>query len=952
VANNKISVLIDVTVDKANTALSSFKTSLAGADGAVGKFKAGAASIATSLKANFIPVAAVAGAAALKIGADAISAASDLNESANAVDVSFGRWSDAVHQMGSDSVDAFGLSERAFNDAAVSLAGFATAATASGGDVSATLQTLMTRATDFGSALGITTEEAIRVFSSTLAGEMEPIKKFGITMNAAEIGAYAVAEGMVKSAKEMTENDKVAARLGLTLEKTAKFQDDWANTSDELAGSQKKLRGEIEDLQAKLGETLLPVVTDVVNELVDGVDAANSFGDALGNIPLIDLPDLPNIGGWLRNIADATPFGAIFEFGNKAVRSLDDIGDFVSSNGRKFTNWLGVTHDEVDRGTRTYATYNAELMASVNTYDTATTMQREFGRALARGNVGLSDAAAAQDGYREAVGEARDATREQTDAVDALRRAHQDLAGDTLSTLEAEIAFREQVAESTEVLGDKNTTMDQAATAMIDVVRGAEDVAGAMLDEKNATMDTRAGMDLYNTSMLTQASMLEGPLQDAILRHVANMNGIPDEKISEILLDANPDNLAQVTGLIMTAIATVEDDAEVGGTEIGHRLGDGVIAGIDDRSGAIARAAEIMVEKALLGAKTKGKIKSPSALFEEEVGRPIAEGVAEGIVEDGDKIAEALVKSIEKAEKEAVDAAEDLVDSITDIIDDMWESLDANRSVEDMERSVTKAKKKITEAEDDLADAYADSTAATLDRLAAEAALNTLRETGGSAEDLEKAEDDLADAIERETEAQEDIVKAIDDVADAKERLEDASYKLAKATTENILLGPKQRQEWIDLATQAGLTKKEINELAASIIALNVAQGAAATATGAIGAEADRGQAVAAHWKKAIGEGLITAAQVTAVGKMSPAAQIEEMARILNSLMTLFGQTPAYADGGVVPGHPSQGQLAIVHGGETITPAGQGLSADGIRAAVSAGMVDGWKRVEQMRRAS
>ena len=148
------------------------------------------------------------------------------------------------------------------------------------------------------------------------------------------------------------------------------------------------------------------------------------------------------------------------------------------------------------------------------------------------------------------------------------------------------------------------------------------------------------------------------------------------------------------------------------------------------------------------------------------------------------------------------------------------------------------------------------------------------------------------------------------------------------------------------------MTKVEIDKLVASTIALNVAQGAAATATGAIGTEADRGTAIAEHWQKAIGEGLITAAQITSVGKLSPAAQIEEMAHILNSLMTLFGQTPAYADGGVVPGHPSQGQLAIVHGGETITPAGQGLSADGIRAAVSAGMVDGWKRVEQMRRAS
>jgi hypothetical protein len=41
-ANSKISVVIDVAVDKANRSLQSFKQSINDADGATGKFKAGA----------------------------------------------------------------------------------------------------------------------------------------------------------------------------------------------------------------------------------------------------------------------------------------------------------------------------------------------------------------------------------------------------------------------------------------------------------------------------------------------------------------------------------------------------------------------------------------------------------------------------------------------------------------------------------------------------------------------------------------------------------------------------------------------------------------------------------------------------------------------------------------------------------------------------------------------
>ena len=116
---NKISVLIDVTVDKANRALGDFRKSITDADGAAGKFKAGAKSMGDSLKANIMPVAAAAGAAVAAFAVKSIRSASDLAESTNAVNVSFGEAAEGVLAIGENADESMGLSKAAFNEASV-----------------------------------------------------------------------------------------------------------------------------------------------------------------------------------------------------------------------------------------------------------------------------------------------------------------------------------------------------------------------------------------------------------------------------------------------------------------------------------------------------------------------------------------------------------------------------------------------------------------------------------------------------------------------------------------------------------------------------------------------------------------------------------------------------------------------------------------------------------------
>jgi len=127
----------------------------------------------------------------------AVDAASDLGESINAVNVTFGDASAGILALGEDAATSVGLSAREFNAFAVQFSGFTQQIAGAGGDIAAVTDDLTTRIADFASVMNMDIPEAAQVFQSALAGETEPIRKFGIDMSAAAVEAHALATGLV-----------------------------------------------------------------------------------------------------------------------------------------------------------------------------------------------------------------------------------------------------------------------------------------------------------------------------------------------------------------------------------------------------------------------------------------------------------------------------------------------------------------------------------------------------------------------------------------------------------------------------------------------------------------------------------------------------------------------------------------------------------------------------------
>lgn len=260
---------------------------------------------------KFAVLGKVAGAALAAVAAvgvtrgilDSVKAASDLNEAMNAVNVTFGKSAKGIKKLGDEAATTVGLSKTEFAGLSVQFSNFAKTVAGPGGKVVKTMDDLTTRAADFASVMNLDVNDAARLFQSGLAGESEPLRRYGIDVSAAAVESYAYAKGIAKAGAKLTEQQKVQARYGLIMKSTAKNAGDFANTSGGLANQQRILGANVDNLKAKLGKGLLPVVTSVVQFLNTSAipfvtKFANGFSKEAG-------PAISKIGKWIK--ADLVP---------------------------------------------------------------------------------------------------------------------------------------------------------------------------------------------------------------------------------------------------------------------------------------------------------------------------------------------------------------------------------------------------------------------------------------------------------------------------------------------------------------------------------------------------------------------------------------------------------------------------------------------------------------------
>lgn len=212
------------------------------------------------------------------VGAHAIKAASDFDETTNLIQVGYGSASQEAEKWAATTAQAMGRSTQQMRNFGGSLQVMLAPMVGSQTQADAMSKKFAELAVDLGSFFNVADDDdALLALKSGLTGELEPLKKFGLTMTEASLKSYALSKGMKANLQTMSEAEKVQLRYAYILDHTTLAQGDAERTGDSFANQLKRLQGNVDNLAVSLGGPLKTALAPLLKGL-------NDLGAALADI--------------------------------------------------------------------------------------------------------------------------------------------------------------------------------------------------------------------------------------------------------------------------------------------------------------------------------------------------------------------------------------------------------------------------------------------------------------------------------------------------------------------------------------------------------------------------------------------------------------------------------------------------------------------------------------------
>jgi hypothetical protein len=217
-----------------------------------------------------------------------IHAASELQESTSKANTVFGDSFAVVEGHVNALADRFGVVKAQVLDATANFGQFAQGLGQTEAESARFANTFTKLALDlksFNNNSVRTFEDAMVKIQAALAGETEPLMRFGVDVRETTVKQFALARGLATAGREMTNQEKTTARAALIMEKLKNVSGDLDRTIGDFANSSQAVEGRLTNLAAKVGEELLPAFTDwknLLNEvLIDFTKATDGMKSKL-----------------------------------------------------------------------------------------------------------------------------------------------------------------------------------------------------------------------------------------------------------------------------------------------------------------------------------------------------------------------------------------------------------------------------------------------------------------------------------------------------------------------------------------------------------------------------------------------------------------------------------------------------------------------------------------------
>lgn len=124
--------------------------------------------------------------------------------------------------------------------------------------------------------------ETMMAFQSALVGNHETVRRFGVVITEATLKQELLRMGINKTAKEITNAEKVQARLNLIIAGTSDAHGDAERTNDSFANSMKALNAEFQEFMVEAVTPMLPALSKMIQSLKDSIIETKEFLRSIG----------------------------------------------------------------------------------------------------------------------------------------------------------------------------------------------------------------------------------------------------------------------------------------------------------------------------------------------------------------------------------------------------------------------------------------------------------------------------------------------------------------------------------------------------------------------------------------------------------------------------------------------------------------------------------------------
>lgn len=207
---------------------------------------------------------------------DIIEQASTIQEETEKTTEVFGESARAVQSWARTLASSFGVSEGEALKAAGVFGNMFRSLHFGQAEAAKMSQRLVELAADMASFNNASPEDTLRALQSGLAGQVRPLRQFGVFLSQDRIKQEALADGIAKNTAHLTAAQKVQASYNIILRDTALAQGDVARNSESLSVAQSKLRAELKNNEAAIGRQALPIVVKSTNLLAKSLGILHS----------------------------------------------------------------------------------------------------------------------------------------------------------------------------------------------------------------------------------------------------------------------------------------------------------------------------------------------------------------------------------------------------------------------------------------------------------------------------------------------------------------------------------------------------------------------------------------------------------------------------------------------------------------------------------------------------